>query len=75
MKLQAQSSRALYAALNKSIKCINSKSTIAILGNVLITQKDGRFFFVSSTGESRLSLPAPLTLVGGIYEGDRKSVV
>ena len=69
MKLQAQSSRALYAALNKSIKCISSKSTIAILGNVLITQKDDRFFFVSSTGESRLSLPAPLTLVGGIYEG------
>lgn len=69
MKLQAQSSRVLYAALNKSIKCISSRNTIAILGNVLITQKDDRFFFVSSTGESRLSLPAPLTLVGGKYEG------
>lgn len=69
MKLQAQSSRALYAALNKSIKCIGSRNTIAILDHILITQKDDRFFFVSSTTEARLTIPAPLTLVGGKYEG------
>ena len=38
MKLQAQSSKALHAVLNKSAKCIGSKDTIAILHHVLLTR-------------------------------------
>ena len=40
MKLQALSSKALHAALNKSAKCIGSKNPIAIFDNVLLTCKD-----------------------------------
>lgn len=70
MKLQAQSSKALHAALNKSAKCIGSKNTIAILDNVLLTRKGEQFFFTSSTTESQLTIPAPLTICNGTYDRD-----
>lgn len=68
MKLQAQSSKALHAALNKSAKCIGSKNTIAILDNVLLTRKDEQFFLTSSTNEAQLTIPAPLTICSGKFE-------
>lgn len=70
MKLQAQSSKALHAALNKSAKCIGSKNTIAILDNVLLTRKGEQFFLTSSTTEAQLTIPAPLTICNGIYDRD-----
>lgn len=70
MKLQAQSSKALHAALNKSAKCIDSKNTIAILDNVLLTRKGEQFFLTSSTTEARLTIPAPLTICNGTYDRD-----
>ena len=73
MKLQAQSSRALHAALNKSAKCIGSKNPIAIFDNVLLTcNESGLFFLTSSTAEAQLTIPAPLSLCGGKFE---KSIV
>lgn len=70
MKLQAQSSKALHAALNKSAKCIGSKNTIAILDNVLLTRKGERFYFTSATTDSQLTIPAPLTICNGTYDRD-----
>ena len=72
MKIQAQSSLLLRQALQKAAKCINSKTAIAILSNVLLTQRkdDGKFFFVSATTDSELSIPAPLTIVGGSFKED-----
>lgn len=70
MKLQAQSSKALHAALNKSAKCIGSKNFIAILDNVLLTRKGEQFFLTSSTTESQLTIPAPLTICNGTYDRD-----
>lgn len=70
MKLQAQSSKALHAALNKSAKCIGSKNTIAILDNVLLTRKGEQFFLTSSTTEALLTIPAPLTICSGTYDRD-----
>lgn len=70
MKLQAQSSKALHAALNKSAKCIGSKNTIAILDNVLLTRKGEQFFLTSSTNEAQLTIPAPLTICSGTYDRD-----
>ena len=70
MKLQAQSSKALHSALNKSAKCIASKNTIAILNNVLLTRKGERFYFTSATTDSQLTIPAPLTICNGIYNRD-----
>lgn len=70
MKLQAQSSKALHAALNKSAKCIGSKNTIAILDNVLLTRKGERFYFTSATTDSQLTIPAPLTICNGTYNRD-----
>ena len=70
MKLQAQSSKALHAALNKSAKCIGSKNTIAILDNVLLTRKGEQFFLTSSTTEAQLTIPAPLTICNGNYDRD-----
>lgn len=70
MKLQAQSSKALHAALNKSVKCIGSKNTIAILDNVLLTRKGEQFFLTSSTTEAQLTIPAPLTICNGTYDRD-----
>lgn len=68
MKLQAQSSKALHAALNKSAKCIGSRNTIAILDNVLLTRKGEQFFLTSSTGEAQLTIPAPITLCSGNFD-------
>lgn len=72
MKIQAQSSLLLRQALQKAAKCIDSKSTIAILSNVLLTQRkeDGQFFFVSATTDSELSIPAPLSIVEGSFKED-----
>ena len=70
MKLQAQSSKALHAALTKSAKCIGSKNTIAILDNVLLTRKGEQFFLTSSTTEAQLTIPAPLTICNGTYDRD-----
>ena len=69
MKLQAQSSRALTVALQKSAKCIASRPTIAVLENVLLTRNDaGQFFLTSSTSDSQLTISVPLTLCGGNFE-------
>lgn len=72
MKIQAQSSLLLRQALQKAAKCIDSKTAIAILSNVLLTQRkdDGKFFFVSATTDSELTIPAPLTIVAGSFKED-----
>ena len=72
MKIQAQSSLLLRQALQKAAKCIDSKTAIAILSNVLLTQRkdDGKFFFVSATTDSELIIPAPLTIVDGSFKED-----
>lgn len=72
MKIQAQSSLLLRQVLQKAAKCIDSKTTIAILTNVLLTQRkeDGKFFFVSATTDSELTIPAPLTIVEGSFKED-----
>lgn len=72
MKIQAQSSLLLRQALQKVAKCIDSKTAIAILSNVLLTQRkdDGKFFFVSATTDSELTIPAPLTIVEGSFKED-----
>lgn len=72
MKIQAQSSLLLRQALQKAAKCIDNKTAIAILSNVLLTQRkdDGKFFFVSATTDSELSIPAPLTIVEGSFKED-----
>lgn len=72
MKIQAQSSLLLRQVLQKAAKCIDSKTAIAILSNVLLTQRkdDGKFFFVSATTDSELSIPAPLTIVEGSFKED-----
>ena len=72
MKIQAQSSLLLRQALQKAAKCIDSKTAIAILSNVLLTQRkdDGNFFFVSATTDSELIIPAPLTIVEGSFKED-----
>ena len=72
MKIQAQSSLLLRQALQKASKCIDSKTAIAILSNVLLTQRkdDGKFFFVSATTDSELIIPAPLTIVEGSFKED-----
>lgn len=72
MKIQAQSSLLLRQALQKAAKCIDSKTAIAILSNVLLTQRkeDGKFFFVSATTDSGLTIPAPLSIVEGCFKED-----
>ena len=72
MKIQAQSSLLLRQALQKAAKCIDSKTAIDILSNVLLTQRkdDGKFFFVSATTDSELSIPAPLSIVEGSFKED-----
>ena len=72
MKIQAQSSLLLRQALQKAAKCIDSKTAIAILSNVLLTQRkdDGKFLFVSATTDSELIIPAPLTIVEGSFKED-----
>lgn len=72
MKIQAQSSLLLRQALQKAAKCIDRKSSVAILANVLLTQRkeDGKFFFVSATTDSELIIPAPLTIVEGSFKED-----
>lgn len=65
MKLQAQSSRALYGALQKSAKGVGGKTMIAILDHVLLSRRDdGKYMFTTATSDSQLCLPAPLTEIG-----------
>lgn len=72
MKLQAKSALLLKQALQKSFKCIDPKASMAILSNVLLTQRkeDKKFFFVSATTDSQLTVPAPLELVEGDFTRD-----
>lgn len=72
MKIQAHSSLALRQALQKAAKCIDSKSAIVIMTQVLFTQRksDGKFFFVSATTDSELTIPAPLSIVEGSFKED-----
>ena len=68
MKLQAQSSKLLREALQKSAKCMTTKNVVAIFNNVLLTMKErDKFYFTSSTGEAQLTVPAPLTIVEGEF--------
>jgi len=72
MKLQAQSSLLLRIALQKAAKCIDSKASIMVMSNVLLTQRkeDGKFFFVAGTTDSELTIPAPLCIVEGDFKED-----
>lgn len=72
MKIQAQSSVLLRQALQKAAKCIDSKTTVVIMSNVLLTQRkdDGKFFLVSGTTDSELTIPAPLSIVEGQFKED-----
>ena len=72
MKKKETSSILLRQILQKAAKCIDSKTAIAILSNVLLTQRkdDGKFFFVSATTDSELIIPAPLTIVEGSFKED-----
>lgn len=73
MKIQASSAFALKAALHKASKCIDSKASMAILANVLLTQQrngDGKFYFISATSDSQLTVPAPFSLVEGTFSKD-----
>ncbi len=61
MKLQAQSSRALCGALQKSAKGVGVKTMIAILDHVLLSRRDdGKYMFTTATSDSQLCVPAPL---------------
>ena len=73
MKIQASSAAALKLALHKASKCIENKPSMAILANVLLTQRrdgDGKFFFISATSDSQLTIPAPFSIVEGKYSKD-----
>lgn len=70
MKIQAQSSLLLRQALQKSAKCIDGKAAMAILSNVLLTQIDGKFYFVSATSDSQLTVPAPFEIIEGNWVKD-----
>ncbi len=67
MKLKAQSSKALHAALQKAGRCILSKNTLVILDNVLLSMKDDQLFFTSSMVDAQLTLPAPLSFISGKF--------
>lgn len=70
MKIQAQSSLLLRQALQKSAKCIDGKAAMAILSNVLLTQQDGKFYFISATSDSQLTVPAPFEIIEGDWKKD-----
>ncbi len=66
MKLQAQSSRALCGALQKSAKGVGGKSSIAILDHVLLSRRDdGKYILTSATSDTQLRVPAPLSEIDG----------
>ena len=67
MKLQAISSKELSAALGVSAKCMQKRNAMIILDYVLLSMRDGRFMFTTSTTESQLTIPAPLTLTSGTF--------
>lgn len=66
MKLQAQSSRDLLKALQKSAKCVGIKNALCILDHALLTtHADGTLFLTTSTGDAQLTIPAPLSIIDG----------
>lgn len=68
MQLQSKSSRALSAVCQTAAKCTNSKNALAILDCILLTRReDGQFLFTTSTSDSQLTIPAPLSLIDGKY--------
>lgn len=67
LKLQAQSSRALSNALNVASRCMVKKNTMAILDNVLLSQKDDSLFFTTSSAEAQLTVAAPLNIIDGTF--------
>lgn len=73
MKLQA-TAQILKDAFHKSERCIESKPTLSILQNVLLTQRqeDGQFLLISVTSDSQLTIPVQLSIVEGSFQ---KSVV
>lgn len=68
MKLQALSSKKLNAALQKVQKCISGKNAIAIHSEVLLSKKNGEFFFTAASQTAQLTVPAPIELVDGKFE-------
>lgn len=69
MQLQSQSSRSLSEALQTAAKCISNKNTMAILDYVLLSQReDGQFLFTAATSDSRITIPAPLSVISGKFE-------
>lgn len=68
LKIQTPSSRLLREALQTAAKCISNKNAMAILDCILLSQRDGKFYFTTSTNESQLTIPAPFEIVGGKYE-------
>lgn len=68
MIIQASSSKTLMTAISKSLKCTTAKPSLAILENILISQKsEGHLVLISSNGESQLTVPAPLFVVKGKF--------
>lgn len=69
MKLQTPSVLLLRQALQKAAKGIESKPSVALLADVLLRQnkKDGKFFFVTGTDDTQLTIPAPLDIVEGSF--------
>lgn len=69
MKLQTPSVRLLRQALQKAAKGIESKPSVALLADVLLRQskKDGKFFFVTGSDDTQLTIPAPLDIVEGSF--------
>lgn len=72
MRIQAKSALLLRQALQKSAKCIDSKASMAILSNVLLTRRegDGQFLFVSGNTDSQLTVPAPFEIIEGNWQKD-----
>lgn len=70
MQLQSNSSHQLSAVLQTVAKNISAKNALAILSNVLLSQReDGKFIFTASNSTSQIAIPAPLTLVEGKFSG------
>lgn len=69
MKLQTPSVLLLRQALQKAAKGIESKPSVALLADVLLRQskKDGKFFFVTGSDDTQLTIPAPLDIVEGSF--------
>lgn len=69
MKLQA-TVQILKNALHKSARCIESRPTLSILQNVLLTRReeDGQFLLISASSDSQLTVPVQLSVVEGRFQ-------